>query len=316
MNTIARKLVLSVLTVVLTVIALGTTTFAWFTLTNTSVVQPFTADITADTGIEMALGVPVAGEEDDLEWLTVLTAADVEQYIFDTYGAFTFNHVTTLDAVDYFTLGPTSLTGTTTGYLSIPLNFRSNSANQIQWTNVSLSSTEAPWQADISFVGAKGTSYTSGDSININAADSMRIAILGTVGGLSSVVGYENPDSITNVVLGGGVANPQDLSDGNSWTDPITSIVYAAGDNGAMNYYFAKTNMLPFGADAVSVLDTITSVAGSPAVTDLSASTTSGAAFYGTIIVRIWIEGWDANAYNSILSRAITASFQFTGATV
>ncbi len=305
MNTIARKLVLSVLTVVLTVIALGTTTFAWFTLTNTSVVQPFTADITADTGIEMALGVPVSGEEDQLDWLTVLTTADVEQYIFDTYGAFTFSHVTTENAVDFFTLGVSNLTGTTAGYLSIPLNFRSNSANRILWSNVSLTSTEAPWQADISFTGATGTAYTSGDSININAADSMRIGIIGTIGGSTNVVGYENPASTTNVVLGGGTT--LDLSDG---------VAAGEGDAGAMNYYFAKTATLPFGASAVDVLSTITSVAANPAVTDLAASTTSGAAYYGTIIVRIWIEGWDANAYNSILSRAITASFQFTGTSI
>ncbi|RJX27588.1 MAG: hypothetical protein C4537_00480 [Acholeplasma sp.] len=305
MNTIARKLVLSVLTVVLTVIALGTTTFAWFTLTNTSVVQPFTADITADTGIEMALGVPVAGEEDQLDWLTVLTTEDVEQYIFDTYGGFTFSHVTTENAVDFFTLGTSSLTGTTTGYLSIPLNFRSNSANQILWTNVSLSSTEAPWQADIAFTGATGTAYNSGDSININAADSMRIGIIGTISGSTNVVGYENPASTTNVVLGGGTT--LDLSDG---------VAAGEGDAGAMNYYFAKTATLPFGASAVDVLTTITSVSTNPAVTDLAASTTSGAAYYGTLIVRIWIEGWDANAYNSILSRAITASFQFTGTSI
>jgi len=58
MNKIARKLVLSILTVVLTVAALGTTTFAWFTLTNTSVVQPFQAQIVSDTGIEIAIGQP------------------------------------------------------------------------------------------------------------------------------------------------------------------------------------------------------------------------------------------------------------------
>ena len=302
MNSITRKLLLSILTVVLTVVALGTTTFAWFTLTNTAVVQPFQAEITSDTGIEVALGIPVSGEEDELNWVTTLTTAVIEDYIEDVYGAFTFTHVTTANAVDFFTLGTASLTGTTGGYLSIPLNFRSNSANRILWSTVSLTSGDAPWQADVAFTGAKGATYIAGDSATINAADSFRIAILGTVGGLSNVVGYENGDSLTNVVLDGDGLE-MDLSNG------------GIGDNGAMNYFFAKNALLPFDADAVTVLDTIQTLADNP-VADLAASTTSGAAYYGQIVIRIWLEGWDANAYNSILGRMITSSFVFTGTSI
>ena len=323
MNTIARKLVLSVLTVVLSVIALGTTTFAWFTITNTSAIQPFSANVTGDTGIEMALGVATPGSENLLNWVSVIQTEDIEEYIYETIakgglGFTTFTHVTTANGVDFFTLGVDSLTGTTAGYLSIPINFRSNSANAIQWSNVTLTSTTAPWTADVSFVGAKGTSFTSGDSLDINAADSFRIAIIGSIGGLQTVRGYENPDSITNVVLGGGTANPQDLSDGNVIVvdplDPLQDI--PAGDDGAMNYYYQKVGQLPFGADAVTVLETITSIASPITVVSLAATPTSGAANFGTIYIRIWLEGWDANAYNSVLNRAISASFKFVGTTV
>jgi hypothetical protein len=306
MSRLARKLVLSVLTVVLTVIALGTTTFAWFTLTNTSVVQPFSANITSDTGIEIALGVPVPGEEDNLNWVTTLTTAVINNYIETTYGSFTFGHVTTANAVDFFTLGAMSMTGTTSGYISIPVNFRSNSANRILWSGVTLTSPELSWQSDVAFVGAKGTPFTAGDSTLINASDAFRIAILGTVGGLDNVVGFENANTATNVVLGGGVANPQNLADG---------VGIGMGNPGAMNYYYAKNALLPFGADAVTVLQTITALASNPVV-DLAVSETAGAAFYGAIVIRIWLEGWDANAYNSVLGRQITTSFQFTGTTV
>ena len=94
MNKIARKLVLSALTVVLTVVALGTTTFAWFTLTNTAVVQPFQASIVADTGIEVSL--------DGVDWYTTLTEELIEQYILDTYETFQFTHLTTTTGVDNF----------------------------------------------------------------------------------------------------------------------------------------------------------------------------------------------------------------------
>jgi hypothetical protein len=306
MSKLARKLVLSVLTVVLTVIALGTTTFAWFTLTNTSVVQPFSANITSDTGIEIALGVPVPGDEDELNWVTTLTTAVINNYIESVYGSFQFGHVTTTNAVDFYTLGATSMTGTTGGYLSIPVNFRSNSANRILWSGVTLTAAELAWQSDVAFIGAKGATLIAGDSTLINASDSFRIAILGTVGGLDNVVGYESANSATNVVLGGGIANPQNLADG---------VGVGMGNQGAMNYYYAKNALLPFGAEAVTVLQTITALANNPIV-DLSASTTSGAAFYGAVVIRVWLEGWDANAYNSVLGRQITTSFQFTGTSI
>ena len=86
MNRLARKLVLSVLSVVLTVVALGTTTFAWFTLTNTSVVQPFNAQIVADTGIQVAVGMPGV-EPEFLQWKTTITATDISNYISAAYPA-------------------------------------------------------------------------------------------------------------------------------------------------------------------------------------------------------------------------------------
>lgn len=307
MNSITRKLVLSILTVVLTVVALGTTTFAWFTLTNTATVQPFQANITADTGIEIALGTPLAGQEDTLNWVTTLTTAAINDYITAEYGAFTFSHVTTSDGINFNTLGTSSMTPATGGYLEIPINFRSNSATSINWTGVSLTSGVQQWQADVDFVGASGTAYTSGDMVNFDAADAFRIAILGTVGGLSNIVTYERGYDVVsaphNIILDGDGA-AQDLSDG---------VAAGEGDAGAMNYYYAKSNVLPWGANAVTVLDTIQSIASEPVVS-LTASTTAGAANYGQIMIRIWLEGWDANAYNLILGEMIIVSFEFTGA--
>lgn len=309
MSKIARKLVLSVLTVVLTVAALGTTTFAWFTLTNTAVVQPFTANITTDTGIEFAIGdLSVGQNPSTLNWVNQLSATVVQNWIESKYGSFTFTHVTTNNAVDYFTLGTTSLTGTTAGYLTIPLHFRSNTANRILWSGVTLTAAETTYTADTSFIGAKGTSFVSGDSINIVASDAVRIAILGTVSGSPVVVGYESPDSTTNAVLGGGIANPQNLADG---------VAVDQGNQGAMNYFYSKNTFLPFGAASVNVLATQVTIAGE-AILDMASGSlaTAGADFYGSILIRVWVEGWDANAYNAILGKAISAGFVFDGTTV
>ena len=317
MNSITRKLVLSILTVVLTVIALGTTTFAWFTLTNTAAVQPFQAEITSDTGIEVALGIPVAGEEDELNWVTTLTTTAIQNFIEAKYSAFTFSHVTTANAIDFLTLGVSAMTETTNGYLEIPINFRSDSANRILWSTVSLSSGALPWQADVAFTGAKGTSYTAGGSISIDAADAIRIAIVGQVGAdPAHYVAYENPNSTTNAVLDGD-GLPMDLrgTQEDLDPDPILEDLHYIGVNGAMNYFYRKNADLPFGANEVTVANTIQALDNDP-VLDLAPSTTAGKANYGQLVIRIWVEGWDANAYNSVLGRMITTSFGFTGATI
>ncbi|PKK96903.1 MAG: hypothetical protein CVV58_03975 [Tenericutes bacterium HGW-Tenericutes-3] len=298
MNNIARKLVLSALTVVLTVVALGTTTFAWFTLTNTAVVQPFQASIVADTGIEVSL--------DGVDWYTTLTEATVENYITTTYGSFAFTHLTTSTGFSNFnTLGATGLEAAASGWLQIPIYFRSNSATAIDWTAVTLTSPVAAWQTDVAFNSTTGA-VTAGSFIDIDAANAMRISVQGTVASATKVVVYEKATGVNqNVVLGGDGLTPVDYS--NSGT----------GVAGSYNYYQVKTGALIPGTDAVVVAPTVTAVnatTGIQRVTDLNADTTYGTAYWGQIMIRIWVEGWDADAYNSILAREITAGFTFVGA--
>jgi hypothetical protein len=304
MSKLARKLVLSVLTVVLTVAALGTTTFAWFTLTNTTVIQPFEVTVTESTGFQMAIGNPVLGQENLLDWVNILVAEDIEAYIVDTYGTLRLNAVTTADGINFFSVDMNASTGTGSGFLELPINFRSEQELQIQWTNVTFPGTTFLWEADQPFVTAKGQPVISGDDISIFPADSVRIAIVGNV----PTVGYELPNSVTNVVLTGGTT-PLDLS-------YLTTIGDGLGAQGNLNYYANKNGgNLPVGANAVTVLETITALNNEP-IFDLEASTTSGQAFYGKVMIRIWIEGWDANMYDAVLSSVISLGFSFAGVEV
>jgi len=304
MSKLTRKLFLSILAVVLTVFALGSTTFAWFTLTNTSTVQAFEAQVIGDSGIEISLGAhaTVFADPDDAEWVTTLTTADVEAYLVDTYGnTQIFNHVTTADGVSFSTLGATALAATTGGYIELPLNFRSDTATKINWTTVSLSSAGNAWTVDTAFTDESGEARVPGDQINVDASNAMRVAMVSDAAYGGKTVAYEKPATGNNIVLGIG----GDLENGGT------------GDNGAMNYYFSKNNALPFGADAVTTLTTITDLAGGQEVVVLDDVTASandfGADYYGQLTVRIWLEGWDANAYNSILSQFVSTSFTFQG---
>ena len=56
MKKLTQKLVLSVITMALVVVALGTSTFAWFTLQNTASLEQFSGQVTAGEGMEVSLG--------------------------------------------------------------------------------------------------------------------------------------------------------------------------------------------------------------------------------------------------------------------
>ena len=297
MNRLARKLVLSVLSVVLTVVALGTTTFAWFTLTNTSVVQPFNADIVADTGIEIAIGMPGVADPTLLQWKTVITTQDIYNFIEAAYPAgFEFTHVSSTNGVLFTDLEGASVTD---GFLEIPLHFRSDNETEINWTQVVVSSPTAGWMTGVTFVDSLGNTRVAGSTFNVNAADAVRVSVTGNIAGSNATTAYENPASepIRNTVLG---ANTNaDLSNG------------GVGANGSTNYYYQVNNVLPTGAATVTTVATVTSISNTKVLDMVTNPVMPEAVYYGVVTVRIWLEGWDAEAYNSLLGRVITASLRF-----
>ncbi len=314
MSKIARKLVLSIVTVVLTVFALGTTTFAWFTLTNTAQVQPFQAQIIADTGIEIAVGTYVDSPQ-ELAWRTTLTTAEMNTFIETKYaGAFRFNHLTSSNGVTFDTIGTSGIIPATGGWLEIPLHFRSNSADRIIWTAVTLSTPSViSWRVDQQFTHVDGLVKSVGSFIDVDPSNSMRISITGLVNEISNTVAYEKPGpgAYNNIVLNGLTAT--DLYNG------------GVGYNGAHNYYFEKSGELPGGLDESSIISLVTTIQsityteGVPAtyipIVDLGDGVVqdAGAAFFGSVVIRIWFEGWDPNAFNAALNGMINSSFTFVG---
>ncbi len=319
MKKITRKLVLSVLSVVLTVIALGTTTFAWFTITNTATVQPFQAEVIADSGIQIAIGT---GDPLALEWKSTLTTLDIINYMTATYGAdaFRFNHVTSPDGRNFYTLGTIGVgDGTTAGYLQLPLHFRSDSTSQINWSYVSLTGTETSFTTRVAFTDSKGVSHAANSALAVNPADAMRVSItgnqnieepVGTFTPTNTTVAYENALSTTNTVLGGLAA-----ADLRGLTEDVQGVPTYVGVNGAQNYFYKSNAILPGGSDAVTTVATLTSITSS-LILDMTAdqSLIADAEYYGQVTVRVWFEGWDAEGYNALLGKTILASFRFTGA--
>ncbi len=313
MNSITRKLVLSVLTVVLTVIALGTTTFAWFTLTNTSVIQPFEAQVVSDTGIEVAIGN--AADPLTLTWKTVITTQDIYDYIESAYPAgFAFTHVTTVDGYTFTDMAGSSVTS---GYLQIPLHFRSENEQNIIWNQVRLESTASAYRTGVQFVDSKGITRLANSEFPVNLQDAMKISVRGITERATSTYGvtaYENPISETNT-LSGGFSN----TDLRGTQETVLGVTNYIGVNGAQNFYYRSTNTLP-GAEVLpdGASASVTTV---PTLTAISSSLVLQMAdnqealvetkYYGSVMVYVWFEGWDAEAFNSLLGRRIIIALRF-----
>lgn len=309
MSRMTRRLLLSIITVVLTIAALGSTTFAWFTITNIATVQPFQAQVISDEGIEIAIGT---GDPLTLEWKTTLTVQDIYDYINATYGAntFRFNHVTSPDGRTFYSLGTSGQGNTTTeGFLRLPLHFRSDSTPEINLTQLSLSGVASTFTTRVGFTDSKGVYRAPNSALNVNPADAFRVSLTGTISGVTTTVAYENPLSETNTVLGELVA-----ADLRGTTEDVQGVPTYIGVDGAQNYYYRSNAILPGGIDAVTVVETVQSV-GSIKILDLTAGSllTADAEYYGSIYVNVWFEGWDAEGYNALLDSIIALSMRFEG---
>ncbi len=325
MTKLTRKLLLSIITVVLTVVALGTTTFAWFTLTNTAQVQEFEAEIIADSGIEVAVGDLGIADLNDLEWKTVITPDDIYAYFggIDVDAMELLNHVTTVDGINFTTLGTTNKGAIVTGgYIEIPIHFRSNSADAIQWTDVAISGETVSWTVDTAFTNANGVPQAVNSSMNINPADAIRVAIQGEVSGdANHVVAYENPALGSNHVLVDGNYGTNEYAVGGATPADDSDVASnpSAYANGSYNYFFNKSSgEVPlWGIESVDVVDTLTALNNDViAHLDGAHGREISQVYYGTIVIRVWLEGWDPDSFDAQLARQIGVSFRFLGITL
>jgi hypothetical protein len=275
---------------ILVAFVLGTPTFAWISMSNTAKINPFHATVGAGEGIEMSL--------DGVAFHSSLTEEMVHDYLFERVGApypnFKYKAVTSENGITM--LGYNNQTAT--GYLEFNLTFRTpiEETPNVYWIGATVTSIGKGWAPDTSFVNAKGVSLTpSSDSSTYYVSDACRISV---EGGLNTIV-FENPAEGTNTVLG----------------QKINAIM--TNSNGAVDYYKEKNALVPpVGADSVDVPTTATSneeLDNLPLVTldDPAQAGQDENSNYGVVTIRIWIEGWDPDCFNSVLADVMSVELVF-----
>ncbi len=329
MKKLTKKAFVALFALFLAVVALGTTTFAWFTLGNTVIVQEFKLDVTGGEGIEFAyIKHGTAGTTNELlsGYVQNMTADEFLGLVATDYGygtaesfkdEFKFDLVASSDGTTFSKLdvnrdttpatvtlpqitGPDlALAHVQAGVLEFSLRFRTkakletgeNKVNLL-WNHLTLASDpNNTWRPDRTFTNSKGFEVTPATTGKVyHASDAARVSVTGNLE--TPTVVYENPLTDTNTV---------------SSNNPIV------WNQGAHDYYKKVAGIDLELETAVNTFVPALTTSTSPA--DLKVAEfgeLDGEYRYVNITIRVYIDGFDAEGFNSILSSALKVAFKFT----
>ncbi|MBM7453323.1 hypothetical protein JN09_000648 [Acholeplasma morum] len=313
MKKLTQKLVLSVITMALVVVALGTSTFAWFTLQNTATLEAFNGQVTSGEGIEVSLG-DFSGSTQSIStsssWVTVITSTQIKNRLSEMYvdgvNPLKFSDVTSVDGKNIVLKDGSTPAGALSGkYVQFNLYFRSNTAKTITLTDASFGNTAAiDWPVDVDFKGANDNAgsavLASGSTVKVAARQAARVSVFGSTGAT-----YELSESL-------GTTPSTVLYNSNA----LPSVSYASGTEfGAAAYAIAKGNPVAYTAQTIAPtfkiptgnsIDLVTLAAPAGEFAGLTPGY-----FYGQVTVRVWIEGWDADAFDALFKTNLFVDLKF-----
>jgi len=307
MSKLSRKAILAVLSLVLTFVALGATTFAWFSLGTTATVEQFNVNVKGSEGLEINF-------DGKGGWYTTLNTDRMKEFLYGkvqlndndepipgSAGVFLdgkLDAVTSSDGTSFKKM--TTITKNeenkgviglgdaeaNTEYLEFKLNFRTKLADhKLNLTKLTLTSTATPWIPDIDYVQENGSLAPAGVSFNIFPHYAARVSLTGTTTSI-----FQAPTDASNIAF--------------------------SPDKGAHDYV-AKKN----GADGLvipaGVEDYVNAPAANTSVTNLNPHNLitnldlNDDYYVASVIVRVWIEGWDANTYDAIFEGQFQVGFEF-----
>ena len=291
MSKLSKKAILSVLTLVLTVVALGATTFAWFTLGTTATVDQFNVEVRGSEGLEISL--------DGDNWYTRLNSTTMNNHINSVFANGRLDAVTLNDAtadfddwkfqkfdgmVDDAVL--LAAANSTTDYLEFELMFRTRVEGQkLHLTAMTLDSTSITWTPDATYQFESGAQASPASSVEVFPHYGARVSLNDKIFQAdleSNNLGFDLNKGAHNYLA---VKNGLTEIDGPS---PLPTYVDGATQIGSLS---DTTNGGP-----KDILEMVTDVNGY---------------FIETVTVRVWLEGWDANTYDAIFDGTLQIGFTF-----
>ena len=302
MNKNTRRIFVSILTLVLTVVAVGTTTFAWFTIGNIATVSGIEAQVMGGEGLEIEIVNSITNESTG--WKNNITSDEFVDLISDT---FKFEAVELRDTGSFTKLGvidnPSAgnesqgrlyrgvTTTANTEYLEFNINFRSLSEGTVKLTNLTFNTVNITgFNPEMAYIGPNGSLIPQGTATpDFNGGNALRVSFEDATGGPADNT-YRNAHGVNE-------------------------------NHGQWDYMFKKGNRI---FDSALVTDPNDALSASPgfsgtafdvntnAITvTLPEPTTEGAFTVATITMRVWVDGWDPHAFDAIYEETLGVSLVF-----
>lgn len=303
----SKNILLSVLTLIFTLMALATTTFAWLTLSKTVTVSNISGDITAGDGLEIALGLD---NEVITSFRSHLTASDW-QLVMNELSAYKTNAVSTVDGSNFYKLEfdireslIDSLDLTTPGlykvkaiknvdYLEFKIHFKSYTSGQVKMNGLELLSEKVMFDPRVDYAKTNDV-ITQVSPFDAYSKDAARVMIGNEI--------YEVNESNTNTEV----------------TDKGKAVYY-----GQFSYIKEMGNDIYWSNNGINNLVKLdnTNIA---SVNIANAGTFDGEVEVAELIydpnlnyytanatVKIWIEGFDPDAYDAIFGSKLSINLNF-----
>lgn len=306
MKKTSKRILLSIITLVLIVVALGTTTFAWFTLSNTSNVSNIEATVQAGEGLEIGYSLSDTATEPTSGFKTNLTKADWTDIMSEindeiTDDTFKFGAVTSTAINSQFTTlipgvelvgGFTNLTSqnvsknTVNSYLEFTIHFKSYTASDVKWTNYTFNDIDS----------GDHVTFTPGVIFDGMTGDTKDTPVI-----------IKDASNAIRIQVGNTVVQKANEVDGNVANDSVQL-------SGQYSYLMKKNYRIDgMTADEPTgtMITAVQSLGTGVNIITLVDDTDKGYA-KAKATVRIWIEGWDADAYDAILKTKLSFNLEFT----
>ena len=293
---LTKKLFIAIMTMALLVVTFGTTTFAWFTLGTSSKIENIQVNVTSGVGMEIS--------DDGLNWKNNISLADSTAKLID---------VTSANGIAFTKVNGDAATAGT-DYLQIVFYVRvvknaEHSISGVELDYVSGKDKEFTatnkWVADVDFA-AESKTYAQGTGYEFDALNAVKISFTANADTTEKFIysyandnnqGEANADGIARAYAS---AKTYDVPAVASVELPDSYVTYTKEDGATATdgmykydqYTSDKAKVLvstDFGTYEAKIDDTVTNADNTHYI-------------YAKVTMRIWLEGWDADCINAILS--------------
>lgn len=304
---LTRKIILSIITLILTLLALGTTTFAWFTLSKVATVSNISANVQGGEGLEVALGI---GNTVYTSYKTNLTSDDW-QLVLQELPNMVLNAVTTDDLIDFHTLKFQKAFGSTPAglyktaavanvdYLDFTIFFKSNSGGNVNFIDYHFTDDGLLFSPTIEY-DRDDTGIAIVNSFDAYASNAARLSVNNQV--YQNSVSLDNTHTSNSAVNYGQFSYITEMGNDIYWTDDKLIV------NKDLPLQLLPNEIL---LSSIGIMAARTSIPDPLLVPEQIPLVQNGNTYQASANIKIWIEGFDADAYDSIFGTSLQLNLSF-----